>query len=536
MAVLYQIRYYETVLLALLYILTVKAWANEEVGSQVCAECHALIAKQYAKTGMARTAGPLSPGLVPGGDFTHAPSAVSYRLTEKDKAIEMQFSRPGSEWSGVRLLEWFVGSGGLGRSFLFSAGGFLFQAPISYYASSRKWQISPGYERLPRMDLTRAVEGACLQCHASRTQPIAGTQNGFAQPPFLEGGVSCERCHGPGKTHADAMRRGAKAATAIVNPAKLTPEARDSVCAQCHLTGAARVARRNAKYQPGAKLSDTLAVFVWPQLDGSPDATSHYERLNRSACKKASGDKLWCGSCHDPHGAREQSAAHYRAKCESCHRSKGCTEKVPARQARGNDCVACHMPKGESHMVEHVAFTDHGIVRRAAGAPRERGARELTPFFPRADDRDMALAYSVVAMSEPSVRLRALQLLEAAAARDNEDVAVLAQLAQFRDRMGRADLAEPLYERVLALDPNHAAAAVNLGIYRVKRGDAAGAIALWERALRRNPAQTGVRTNLAVALAQSGKLAEAEAALLQALEYDPDAEAPRRLLGEIRGR
>ncbi|MBS1827880.1 MAG: tetratricopeptide repeat protein [Acidobacteria bacterium] len=523
----------------LLYLMTMAAWANEEMGSGVCAECHAAIAKQYAITGMARTAGAVSPRLVPAGEFTHAPSSVRYRLEEKDKGIEMQFSRAGSDWSGARRLEWFVGSGGLGRSFLFSAGSFLFQAPISYYASSGKWQISPGYERLPRMDLTRAVEGACLQCHASRTQPIAGTQNGFAQPPFLEGGVSCERCHGAGKAHVEAMRRGAKASTAIVNPAKLDAAARDSVCAQCHLTGAARVARRNAgsaRYQPGARLSDTLAVFVWPQMDGSPDATSHYERLNRSACKKASGDKLWCGSCHDPHGAREQSAAHYRARCESCHRQKGCAEKAAVRQARGNDCVACHMPKGESHMVEHVAFTDHGIVRRAPGAMRERGARELTAFFPGAEERDLAMAYSVVAMTEPAVRLRALQLLEAAAARDKEDVAVLAQLAQFRDRMGRADLAEPLYERVLLLDPGHGAAAVNLGIYRVKRGDTAGAISLWERALRRNPAQTGVRTNLAVALAQSGKLAEAEAALLQALEYDPDAEAPRRLLGEIRGR
>jgi len=488
---------------------------------------------------MARTAGAVTAEMAIGGAFVHAASGVEYRMEGKDGGLEMRFARAGSDWSGTRRLEWFVGSGKLGRSYLFAANGFFFQAPVSFYASAGRWQISPGYERQARMDLTRPVESACLQCHTSRGQQWAGTQNGFASPPFLEGGVSCERCHGPGQAHVAAMRRGAKSAVGIVNPVKLAAEARDSVCAQCHLTGAARVARRNAasvKYQPGAKLSDTLAVFVWPQGDGSPDATSHYERLNRSACKKGSGDKLWCGSCHDPHSTPADPVAHYRAKCQRCHETKGCTEKAAARKAQGEDCAACHMPKGASHMVEHVAFTDHGIVRRAGAAAAGRAPRELTPFFAAVEERDLALGYAVAAMTEPAVRLRALQLLEAAMARDAGDTAVLAQLAQFRERMGRADLAEPLYRRILAVDSTHAAAAVNLGIALVKRGETAEAMRLWEQALRRNPAQTGVRTNLAVALAQSGKLTEAEAALVKALEYDPDTEAARRLLDEIRAR
>ncbi|MBL8222695.1 MAG: tetratricopeptide repeat protein [Bryobacterales bacterium] len=514
------------------------ASANE-VGNAVCAQCHAAIARTYAVTGMARTAGAVTAETAIDGQFAHAASGVQYRMVGEDGGLSMQFSRSGSDWSGARRLEWFLGSGGLGRSYLFSLKGFLFQAPVSYYSSAKRWQISPGYERLPRMDLTRPVESACLQCHASRLQPVTGTQNGFDNPPFQEAGVSCERCHGPGQAHVEAMRRGAKPGAAIVNPAKLPAEARDSVCAQCHLTGAARVARRNiatARYQPGAKLSDTLAVFVWPQVDGSPDATSHYERLNQSACKKAAGDRLWCGSCHEPHSSPADAVAHYRAKCQNCHASRGCTEKAVVRKARGEDCASCHMPKGESHMVEHVAFTDHGIVRKVQPSPATRGARELLSFFAASDDRDLALGYAVTAMTEPAVRRRALELLEAAAARDANDVAVLAQLAQFRERMGRADLAEPLYRRILAVDANHSAAAVNLGIAHIKRGETAQAIALWQRALSRNPAQTGARTNLAVALAQSGNLADAEAALLKALEHDPDAEAPRRLLEEIRAR
>ncbi|MEM4404960.1 MAG: tetratricopeptide repeat protein, partial [Nitrososphaerota archaeon] len=116
------------------------------------------------------------------------------------------------------------------------------------------------------------------------------------------------------------------------------------------------------------------------------------------------------------------------------------------------------------------------------------------------------------------------------------DTAILSQLAQFRERMGRADLAEPLYRRILAADASHVAAAVNLAIILVKRGETAEAIALWRQALRRNPALTGARTNLAVALAQTGEFSSAEKELVAALDYDPDAELPRRLLDEIRRR
>ena len=354
-----------------------------------------------------------------------------------------------------------------------------------------------------------------MQCHTSRPQALA--PNRFADPPFLEGGVSCERCHGPGQTHV--LRMSAKQRTGprgILNPAKLDAARRDSVCAQCHLTGAARIARAgHPRYRVGDLLSDSVAVFVWEgATGGAAAATSHYEKLEQSKCKQASGVKLWCATCHDPHVTVPvaKRAEHYRQACLSCHATKPCTGDG------GAGCASCHMPNRQTRSVDHPAYTDHSIARRPGATAAAPDERRLTDFWKGSlRERDLALGYAVVAPTEPTVRPRALALLEKSAAALPNDVAILVQLAQFYDRLGREEPAMALCERILALDPAQTGTAVNLGIYRMKR----------------SPGLTGARMNLAVAHYRAGNLAVAEANLRKALDYEPDLESARTMLAQL---
>src|SRR5207302_11363811 len=98
--------------------------------------------------------------------------------------------------------------------------------------------------------------------------------------------------------------------------------------------------------------------------------TSHVENLAQSACQRGSGDRLWCGSCHDPHVVPEvsQRASWFRTKCLMCHAKRGCTESISARTRAANDCTVCHMPKAAVADAQHVVYTDHSIPRR----PRSR--------------------------------------------------------------------------------------------------------------------------------------------------------------------
>jgi predicted CXXCH cytochrome family protein len=532
--------------LLFLLVLPLMAAGNEEAGSQACSRCHAEIYRKYSATSMSRSSGKAGSGAVresfDRAVFPDPALGAEYRISEAPAGYRLEFSRINSGVKGQRMLEWFVESGRVARSYVSSLDGFLFQAPVSYYARGAKWDLSPGYQQHEFIHLTRAVGTGCLQCHASRLQPVGGTQNRFGSPPFLEGGVSCERCHGPGKNHVAAMTSGARRGSEIVNPAKLEAARRDSVCAQCHLTGAARIARVRAKgdaYEAGRLLSDYAAYFVWSGPEASSmGANSHFEKLQQSACKRASGDRLWCGSCHDPHSepAETGRADFYRARCQKCHEPAACTADLETRRKAQNDCIGCHMPKGQVRDTEHAVFTDHTIPRRQRHATDAAGSeRSLATFWKTAvEERDLGLAYATVAGSDSALRRRAFDLLRKAEARDPKDILVLAQLAQFYDQLGDEDSAMALSERVIRLDPEQVAVAVNLGTYYIKRGRAREAMRLWTDALSRNPGLTSVRMNLAVAQYQAGDAAAAEATVVKLLEYDPDQETARQLLSEIR--
>jgi predicted CXXCH cytochrome family protein len=464
----------------------------EAQDSAACGECHGEIYRSYMQTGMARSSGRVGTGefleKLPAGAI-----GAMYRIARADRGFRMDFEHGAVK--GSRELAWFIGSGAVGRSYAFAVDGFLFQAPVSYYSAVDRWGLSPGYSGAASIQLSKPIEEPCLNCHASGVQPLQHTQNRYADPPFRTGGVSCERCHG---RHPN-----------IVNPAKLEASRRDSICEQCHLTGAARVPRRGRSigtFRPGDRLSDHLAVFVREQLAGAPAATDHSEELARSRCKAASGDRLWCGTCHDPHSPRP-------ATSKSC---SGCHADVRHEVADASDCVSCHMPKRRSKEGEHVAYTDHTISRRPSTTTKSAGGSLRSYWKQPVDARDLAIAEPSLAVLEPF--------------RSSDDPAVLAQLGQEYDRLGRAVLATQTYERLLRIDPTYAVAGAVRGIYRAREGRTREALALWQDVFSRNPALASVGINLATAQKSIGDRAGAELTIERLVRFHPDEEGLRRTL------
>jgi predicted CXXCH cytochrome family protein len=509
------------------------------VGNKACAPCHPAIFRAYIRTPMAQSSGRVGTEdpkeTFDRAEFRDDGGAFSYKVSP-DYRFEFTQQGASEPIAGVRALKYFVGSGAAARTFLIDDAGFLFESPVTYYRQSASWKASPGFDGLDYPNLTRPAVPSCLQCHASGIQPNGGTLNGYAMPPFLEDGVSCERCHGAGSDH---VAKGAK----MLNPAKLAAPARDSICAQCHLSGEVRVARpgKDKALTPGEILADDLTVFVRAGSPSDLRVTSHVENLAQSACKRASGDKMWCGTCHDPHTAPEpaEKAAYFRSKCLSCHQTPDCHAAVDARRANGDNCIACHMPRGPASDIQHVVFTDHSIRRKPAGSGSVPASdSELAPYPSySATTRDLALAYAVVALRDHNIadRERAFPLLKQAAEQGTADTVALAYLAEFyRDGNDNAH-ALPLYQRVWLTDRSQYAAAAALGAYQMQSGNLPAAIRLWREALALNPAMTLVRVNLAKALLRTGNPGEARAELERALQLSPASPDARALLSQIPG-
>ena len=247
---------------------------------------------------MARSSGPPRSAPVPEQSFS-ANAGYRYSVVHRGGKLVLEFGKADAATPAARELAWFIGSGAAARSYLLAVDGFLYESPATFYSRTGAWGPSPGYERYSYPFLTRAIAPECLACHATRVQAIAGTQNGYQSPPFAEAGVGCERCHGPGATHAASGNP-----ADIVNPAGLSAERRDSVCAQCHLSGEIRVdhaGKSMTSFVAGEKLDDFAIAFVRDTVSRGMRVTSHVENLAQSACSRASGGRLWCGTCHDPH-------------------------------------------------------------------------------------------------------------------------------------------------------------------------------------------------------------------------------------------
>jgi len=208
---------------------------TNEAGSEACSSCHGEIANAYRKTAMATASGPAHDGLTT-GEFEHKESRVHYRVYEQGGKVWMSYERSGKdEIHGKRELQYFIGSGRKGRTYLFSDDRFWFETPINWYSQEKRWNMTPAFTQALEIPLNLPAYVDCLNCHTSGMQPpVAGTDSDFAGKPFLHGGITCQRCHGLGTEHA-----GGKGP--ILNPARLSSEQRDSICMECHFEGTVAV-------------------------------------------------------------------------------------------------------------------------------------------------------------------------------------------------------------------------------------------------------------------------------------------------------
>jgi predicted CXXCH cytochrome family protein len=208
----------------------------------------------------------------------------------------------------------------------------------------------------------RNADLACYGCHATGQTLVSKgvSPSGLTLPGsrWIEPGVGCEGCHGPGGPHVDAARAGR---TDVSTLAMRRGQPSVDACAACHALrdvlpspfADAPAHRYGAPIQLAA--DPLLSVpsnfeFRDPYFDDLRPATYQQEAVAfaQSGCARKGG--MTCQACHDVHSGAPTPALSAAdggdALCASCHGAivaLGRRHTLHAPGTSGSRCLDCHM-------------------------------------------------------------------------------------------------------------------------------------------------------------------------------------------------
>lgn len=281
--------------------------APSYVLSSSCVHCHEAKHEQWSATGHA-----------------HAMVRVDGARPE-DPPFSSYPSQPptGYAWQDISYIV-----GGFAYKAVFSdAEGYLVTgAQAQYLTESGTWGAFE--EGTPPGTGTMG----CPQCHATQFKKLDGHEIWDKQldlegveGSWVEEGVTCEHCHGPGSRHATAQ-----------GYEWIRIDRTSAACGRCH------------GQQPLEQIAADSGLIAQAQQHNELQATKM--------------KIVQCVDCHDPHlsatfaDSQTNPRASIVSPCQSCHYKKESQHKVAkhATMTGGPGCISCHMPR---------------LVRSAVGDP-----------------------------------------------------------------------------------------------------------------------------------------------------------------------
>ena len=330
------------------------------IGASSCRECHPGESALFARSGHRRTLwratldqNPVVAWLK--GRMTKDPDIPEVRWAYDVREGRLVAERTIDGRSESFPLDYGLGSGTHGVTFVtlgpgaesgLSPSGI--EHRLSYFADGRRLGLTPGQERSAseKLESHEIPSGKamgperiqqCFNCHATLTSTLDSNR---LEPATLIPGVSCERCHGPGRAHVEAARRGEEGLTMRMGHERGEPWVEVNQCGSCH-----RVPR------------DVSSGQLRP--DNPQIARFQGVGISLSACYARGLGGLRCISCHDPHDRISTDRVAYEAVCLSCHSADSKPKPRICPTSPASKCIDCHMPRRE--ISGNGWFTDHWI-------------------------------------------------------------------------------------------------------------------------------------------------------------------------------
>jgi len=301
-------------------------------------------------------------------------------------------------------------------------GRKLINFPFAYMSKERRWIpreaafLRPPSE--PRFH--QEWNTNCIHCHSVAGDPGIDPVTNIMDTSVAELGITCEACHGPAETHANAnanparrygLLMGDETDDTIVQPERLDARRSSQVCGQCHSINMPLVValQADAHFHAGDDLDEYAYVIRgtpdnlqtetererWREardmlIEMDPDfmvdrywsdgmvriSGRDYNGLIESPCY--AGGELSCLSCHSLHDGdpNDQLAAGMEtdAACLQCHEDYADeieTHTHHPPDSSGSSCINCHMPHTTFGLLK--AIRSHQIDSPTIAATLETG-------------------------------------------------------------------------------------------------------------------------------------------------------------------
>jgi hypothetical protein len=242
--------------------------------------------------------------------------------------------------------------------------------PVYYHVTGRGGWVDYNEKKQGRIgpdhpyfwtNFRRTANKECLECHTTGLDLRYDRATHGWRTSFVDAGVACEACHGPGARHAETKEK-----ADIIHPGHVAKDIQLSLCARCHGPREPLFPLLDAQdqFRPGDRYGEKFQPLVVTDstersgeyfADGRPSSSSfEYQALIQSRCFLAGG--ATCLSCHTaPHEEHARDDLKPSDPCLSCHK-----DLAPDHgHHKKASCVDCHMPPVLSGVLD--AFADHAI-------------------------------------------------------------------------------------------------------------------------------------------------------------------------------
>jgi predicted CXXCH cytochrome family protein len=338
------------------------------VGAKSCKECHTERFHSWGATKHPYKLQPVNPNFVI-GDFTKKNTfEVKGKVTTMNRRGDDYFittSGQDGTFQEHKVL-YVIGSFWKQRYITKFPDGGLHILPVQWNVQAQNWG---DYHGLKKLDPSsgkywshpgRTYQKKCLGCHTTGSSYTYDTKTKqYSDTKWVDFGVSCEACHGPGSKHVNASEQDKK--ESIFNPGAHPDSRRAAMaCGMCHNRGSSTDGVHSYPTQGIKKVGTKISPIPFlagqdlrmkynekPGLHGDGSAKKHHQQYNDWKTTGHGRAGVMCWDCHTVHS--KGSANQFQLKLPGSSLCISCHTNVEPKGVHGihtaNDCVGCHFPR-----------------------------------------------------------------------------------------------------------------------------------------------------------------------------------------------